>query len=74
MGLQELSRARLDWYVSTTAVGYMPPGEGIDWARQQPLVSTAVEPVTGTWYLLALMVTADQYEPRLDRVGVDSGL
>ncbi len=74
LGYEELSDARLDWYVSTSAVGYMPPGEGIDWATQQPLVSTAVEPVTGTWYLLGLMVNNEQYEPRLDRIGIDSGL
>lgn len=74
LGLESLSGERLDWYVSVTGVGYMPPGEGVDWATQQPLISTAVEPVTGTWYLLALMVSVNQFEPRLDRVGASSEL
>lgn len=74
LSLDALSRARLDWYASTTGTGFMPPGEAIDWSRQQPLVSTAVEPVTGSWYLLALMVHAGRFEPRLSHVGVDSGI
>lgn len=74
MGFEDISNARLDWYVSTSAVESMPPGEGVDWATQQPLVSTAVEPVTGTWFLLGLMVSEDLFDPRLTHVGPDSDL
>lgn len=74
LGLEQMASSRLAWYVSTSAVGYMPPGEGIDWSTPQPLVSTAVEPVTGTWYVLGLLASEGLYEPRLSHVGPDSGL
>lgn len=74
LSLDETATSRLDWYISISAVGSMPPGEGIDWSTQQPLVSTAVEPVTGTWYVLSLLVNLNLFEPRLSQVGVDSDI
>ncbi|ABS27516.1 Carbohydrate binding family 6 [Anaeromyxobacter sp. Fw109-5] len=65
LGMDDLSRNRLSWYVATTHVGYQPQGEAVDWTTERPLVSTSSEPVTATWYLLALFNQLGLFDPRL---------
>jgi len=55
---------RLTWYVTRTAVGYMPPGEAVSNVTQKPIVSTMVEPVTGAWYVLAALAYTGQTDTR----------
>lgn len=57
--------ARLKWYVSRTARGYVTPGEAVDWTNGQPLISTAVEPVTGSWFQMAVLTYLNRFDPRL---------
>lgn len=64
-GLDDMAMQRLLWYASTTNVGYMPPGEAVDWTNNRPLPSTAAEPVTAAWYELALLNQLDLFDPRL---------
>jgi GH15 family glucan-1,4-alpha-glucosidase len=56
--------SRLTWYVSRTAIGYMPPGEAVSNVSQKPIVSTMVEPVTGAWYVLAALQYGGQTDTR----------
>jgi GH15 family glucan-1,4-alpha-glucosidase len=63
-GDQSSALSRLTWYVSRTAVGYMPPGEAVSNVSQKPIVSTMVEPVTGAWYVLAALQYAGQTDTR----------
>ena len=67
-GLDDIAFQRLQWYVRSTAVGYMPPGEAVDRATNRPLPSTASEPVTGAWYALALLNFLNQFDPRLSQL------
>ena len=46
-------------------VGYMPPGEAVDWRTNRPLSSTASEPATGAWNAMGLLSYLDQFDPRL---------
>ncbi|KQR93947.1 MAG: hypothetical protein J0I33_11190 [Microbacterium ginsengisoli] len=55
---------RLTWYVTRTAVGYMPPGEAVSNVSQKPIISTMVEPVTGAWYVLAALAYTNQTDTR----------
>jgi hypothetical protein len=64
-GLDDMALARLQWYVRATNVGYMPPGEAVDWQTERPLPSTASEPVTALWYILGLLNFLDEFDPRL---------
>lgn len=54
---------RLQWYVSRTGVGYMPPGEAVSNVSLKPVVSTMVEPVTGAWFVLTALVYEGQHDP-----------
>jgi hypothetical protein len=65
LGMDDLARSRLSWYVATTHVGYQPQGEAVDWTTERPLVSTSSEPVTATWCLLALFNQLGLFDPRL---------
>jgi GH15 family glucan-1,4-alpha-glucosidase len=62
-------KARLTWYASVSPYGYEPPGEAVDWTNMQPLVSTASEPVTGAWFMLATLTAQHQYDTRLSGYG-----
>jgi hypothetical protein len=64
-GLDMLATDRLSWDVATTPTGFEPQGESVDWSTQQPLVSTASEPVTGAWFVLGLMNQLGLFDPRL---------
>lgn len=66
LGLDELSFARLQWYVSVMGVEYMPTGEGIDWNTQQPLPSTMSQPDEGGYNMqVALLNHLGLFDPRL---------
>ena len=66
LGLDELSFARLQWYVSVTGVGFMPTGEVVDWHTQQPLVSTMSQPDDGGYNMqIALLNYLGLFDPRL---------
>lgn len=56
---------RLTWYVTRTAVGYMPQGEAVSNVTQKPIISTMVEPVTGAWYVLAALAYSGQADTRV---------
>jgi hypothetical protein len=64
-GLNDTSLGRLVWYAGVTNVGYMPPGEAVDWPTQRPLPSTSSEPVTGGWFMMALLNYLNVFDPRL---------
>jgi hypothetical protein len=64
-GLDDIAFRRLQWYARVTNVGYMPPGEAVDWPTDRPLPSTASEPVTGAWYILGLLNFLNAFDPRL---------
>jgi hypothetical protein len=64
-GLDDIALQRLQWYVRATNVGYMPPGEAVDWPTDRPLPSTSAEPVTASWYALALLNYLNLFDPRL---------
>jgi hypothetical protein len=53
------------WYASVTNVGYMPPGEAVDWRTQRPLPSTDSEPVMASWYVMGLLNYLNLFDPRL---------
>jgi GH15 family glucan-1,4-alpha-glucosidase len=57
--------ARLTWYTSRTATGYMPPGEAVSNVTQQPIVSTMAEPVTGAWFVTAALAYSGQTDTRV---------
>lgn len=57
--------SRMQWYTSRTAIGYMPPGEATSNVTQKPIVSTMVEPVTGSWYVLAALAYTAQNDLRV---------
>jgi hypothetical protein len=60
-----LATDRLSWEVATMPTGFEPQGEPVDWTTQQPIVSTASEPVTGAWYVLGLLNQIGLFDPRL---------
>jgi hypothetical protein len=64
-GLDDIAFRRLQWYARATNVGYMPPGEAVDWPTDRPLPSTASEPVTAAWYMLGLLNFLNVFDPRL---------
>ena len=64
-GLNDIALQRLQWYTRVTNVGYIPPGEAVDWPTDRPLPSTSAEPVTGAWYELALLNYLNLFDPRL---------
>jgi GH15 family glucan-1,4-alpha-glucosidase len=64
-GLDMLATDRLSWEVATMPTGFEPQGEPVDWTTQQPIVSTASEPVTGAWYVLGLLNQIGLFDPRL---------
>jgi GH15 family glucan-1,4-alpha-glucosidase len=64
-GLDDSALERLQWYAKVTTVGYMPPGEAVDWPTDRPLPSTSSEPVTGAWYVLGLLNFLNLFDSRL---------
>jgi hypothetical protein len=72
-GLNDVALQRLQWYTRVTNVGYIPPGEAVDWPTDRPLPSTSAEPVTGAWYELALLNYLNLFDPRLPPLTQQSG-
>jgi hypothetical protein len=64
-GLDDVALQRLLWYVRVTNVGYMPPGEAVDWTNDRPLASTSSEPATAAWYMVGLLNYLGVFDPRL---------
>ncbi|HEV2274564.1 MAG TPA: hypothetical protein VGR96_10380, partial [Acidobacteriaceae bacterium] len=52
---------RLQWYVSMSGAGYMPPGEAVSNVSLQPLVSSMSEPLTAAAFLLTTLTYEGQY-------------
>ncbi len=66
LGMDQLSFARLQWYVSVSGAEYMPTGEGVDWYTQQPLPSTMSQPDDAGYNLqIALLNYLGLFDPRL---------
>jgi len=65
LAMDDMASNRLSWYVATTASGYQPPGEAVDWVTELPIASTSSEPVTGAWYGLTLLNQLGMFDPRL---------
>ncbi|MGB8452340.1 MAG: CBM35 domain-containing protein [Anaerocolumna sp.] len=55
----------LEWFKDRTAAGYMVTGEAVSDVTEQPLVSTAAEPVTAASYILASLVYYGLYDTRV---------
>jgi GH15 family glucan-1,4-alpha-glucosidase len=64
-GTNARARQRLEYYGSVAPYGFEPPGEAVDRSTEEPLISTASEPVTGAWFQLATMVEQGTFDPRL---------
>jgi len=63
--MDDVAANRLSWYVATTAFGFQPPGEAVDWTTELPIFSTSSEPVTAAWYGIALLNHLGIFDPRL---------
>jgi GH15 family glucan-1,4-alpha-glucosidase len=48
--------ARLQWFTSTSGIGYMPQGEAVSNVTHQSVLSSMSEPLTASSFLLALLV------------------
>lgn len=72
-GRPDLALARITWHASRTAKGYMPVGEAVSWVTQQPLVSTASEPITGASYILAALTYEGRWDTRVRPLSYNSG-
>src|SRR5262249_34373399 len=57
--------SRLQWYVSRSGVGYMPPGEAVSWVSDAPIVSTMSEPFTAATFVMTALAYTGQYDERV---------
>jgi GH15 family glucan-1,4-alpha-glucosidase len=57
--------SRLQWYVSNSGVGYMPPGEAVSWVSHSPIVSTMSEPFTAATFVMTALAYTGQYDERV---------
>jgi GH15 family glucan-1,4-alpha-glucosidase len=57
--------SRLQWYVSVSGAGYMPPGEAVSWVTGQPIVSTMSEPFTAATFVMTSLAYTGQYDERV---------
>ena len=64
-GQTALALERLQYYVSVSGVGYMPPGEAVAWPTSQPVLSTMSEPLTAASFILAALTYTGSYNPRV---------
>ena len=64
-GQSALALERLQYYVSVSGVGYMPPGEAVAWPTSQPVLSTMSEPLTAASFILAALDYTGAYNPQV---------
>jgi len=64
-GQSALAFERLQYYVSVSGVGYMPPGEAVAWPTSQPVLSTMSEPLTAASFILAALTYTGNYDPQV---------
>ncbi|MBA7564332.1 hypothetical protein ES708_05995 [subsurface metagenome] len=56
---------RLKWYADRTNKGYVPQGEAVSNVSLKPLISTAVEPITGASYIMAALTYLGNFDMRI---------
>jgi hypothetical protein len=71
-GQSTLALERLQYYVSVSGVGYMPPGEAVAWPTSQPVLSTMSEPLTASSFILAALTYTGKYDPRVNATNVNA--
>ncbi|HWG27531.1 hypothetical protein [Actinospica sp.] len=64
-GQTSLALERLQYYVSVSGVGDMPPGEAVAWPTSQPVLSTMSEPLTASSFIMAALAYTGKYDPRV---------
>lgn len=64
-GQTDRALSRLEWYVSRSAKGYVPPGEAISWVSQQPIISTTAEPITASVFVMTTLAYQGDFDPRI---------
>jgi GH15 family glucan-1,4-alpha-glucosidase len=57
--------ARLQWFVTTTGRGYMPPGEAVSNVTGQSVLSSMSEPLTAASFILAALFYENFYDLRI---------
>jgi GH15 family glucan-1,4-alpha-glucosidase len=65
--------AKLQWYVSRSGVGDMPPGEAVSWKTGQPIISTMSEPLTASSFIMAALSYNGSYDPRITAANTNLG-
>lgn len=60
-GQNAAALSRLQWYVSMSGSGYMPPGEAVSNVNLQPIVSSMCEPLTAAAFVLTCLLYEKQY-------------
>jgi GH15 family glucan-1,4-alpha-glucosidase len=71
-GQSTLALERLQYYVSVSGVGDMPPGEAVAWPTSQPVLSTMSEPLTASSFILAALTYNGKYDPRVYATNVNA--
>ena len=62
-GQSSTALSLLQWYASVSGVGYMPPGEAVNWNTDQPIVSTMSEPFTATSFIMTSLAYTSPVRP-----------
>ncbi len=57
--------SRVQWYVSVSGAGYMPPGQAVSWQTGQPVVSTMSAPATAASFVMTALAYTGQYDERV---------
>ena len=65
--------SRLQYYVSVSGVGYMPPGEAVAWPTSQPVLSTMSEPLTAASFIMGALTYTGSYDPRVQATNANAG-
>ena len=62
---QKAALRRMQWFVSTTGVGYMPQGEAVSNITSLPVLSSMSEPLTAASYVLAALCRQGSFDLRI---------
>ena len=65
LGNPEAALHRMQWFVSTTGVGYMPPGEAVSHVTSLSVLSSMSEPLTAASYVLAALTLDGLFDIRI---------